>query len=121
MTGDGGWTFEYVPGAGDDEESWARGLTPQLLWAHKQARLCSEASHLRALELPPVSSLPISVAFPSNWGMLHRLRCCWFIKRRLPLHVYLRLQHACNKRLIIINEPFNKFLFSRVQLSLARC
>ncbi|BDA46503.1 Uncharacterized protein C3F10.06c at N-terminal half [Coccomyxa sp. Obi] len=35
-TDEGGWTFEYVPGAGDDEESWARGLTPQLLWAHKE-------------------------------------------------------------------------------------
>lgn len=37
---EGGWTFEYVPGAGDDEESWAKGLTPQLLWAYKQAWLC---------------------------------------------------------------------------------
>ena len=27
-------SYEYVPGAGDDEESWARGLTPALLWAH---------------------------------------------------------------------------------------
>lgn len=33
---EGGWTYEYVPGAGDDEESWGRGLTPQLLWAHKE-------------------------------------------------------------------------------------
>lgn len=39
-TDEGGWTFEYVPGAGDDEESWAKGLTPQLLWSHKQALLC---------------------------------------------------------------------------------
>lgn len=41
MTEEGGWNFEYVPGAGDDEESWAKGLTPQLLWSHKQALLCS--------------------------------------------------------------------------------
>ncbi|GMH03341.1 hypothetical protein Nepgr_005180 [Nepenthes gracilis] len=26
------WT--YIPGAGDDEESWARGLTPNLFWDH---------------------------------------------------------------------------------------
>ncbi|GAB4852655.1 hypothetical protein Ancab_016870 [Ancistrocladus abbreviatus] len=26
------WT--YIPGAGDDEESWARGLTPNLFWNH---------------------------------------------------------------------------------------
>ena len=24
--------FDYVPGAGDDEESWARGLTPNVMW-----------------------------------------------------------------------------------------
>jgi len=27
----------YIPGAGDDEESWARGLTPALFWAHLPA------------------------------------------------------------------------------------
>lgn len=33
--------FDYVPGAGDDEESWARGLTPALLWGHRQALLAA--------------------------------------------------------------------------------
>ncbi len=27
-------TFDYVQGAADDSESWARGLTPPLFWAH---------------------------------------------------------------------------------------
>ncbi|WOL09137.1 hypothetical protein Cni_G17890 [Canna indica] len=27
-----GW--HYIPGAGDDEESWARGLSPALFWKH---------------------------------------------------------------------------------------
>jgi tRNA A64-2'-O-ribosylphosphate transferase len=31
--------FDYVPGAGDDEETWARGLTPAVLWAHTAALL----------------------------------------------------------------------------------
>ena len=35
---EGGWTYEYVPGAGDDEESWARGLTPSLLYTHQEVR-----------------------------------------------------------------------------------
>ena len=26
--------YDYIPGAGDDEESWAKGLTPALMWAH---------------------------------------------------------------------------------------
>jgi tRNA A64-2'-O-ribosylphosphate transferase len=26
----------YSPGAGDDEESWSRGLTPALFWKHRQ-------------------------------------------------------------------------------------
>lgn len=33
---EGGWTYEYVPGAGDDEESWAEGLTPGLLYTHQE-------------------------------------------------------------------------------------
>jgi len=28
------WSYVYVPGAGDDEESWAGGLTPALFWAN---------------------------------------------------------------------------------------
>lgn len=26
--------YEYIPGAGDDEETWAKGLTPSIMWAH---------------------------------------------------------------------------------------
>ncbi|KAK1354810.1 tRNA A64-2'-O-ribosylphosphate transferase [Heracleum sosnowskyi] len=26
------FSWNYIPGAGDDEESWARGLTPELFW-----------------------------------------------------------------------------------------
>lgn len=33
--------YSYVPGAGDDEESWARGLTPALLWQHKRRLLAA--------------------------------------------------------------------------------
>ena len=29
-------SYSYVPGAGDDEESWAKGLTPALFWQHQQ-------------------------------------------------------------------------------------
>lgn len=28
----GGGAFQYIQGAGDDEESWAHGLTPSLFW-----------------------------------------------------------------------------------------
>ncbi|KNA20902.1 hypothetical protein SOVF_048150 [Spinacia oleracea] len=28
------FSWNYIPGAGDDEESWARGLTPLLFWNH---------------------------------------------------------------------------------------
>ncbi|KAK3255919.1 hypothetical protein CYMTET_34924, partial [Cymbomonas tetramitiformis] len=27
-----GYGWSYLPGAGDDEESWGRGLTPELFW-----------------------------------------------------------------------------------------
>jgi tRNA A64-2'-O-ribosylphosphate transferase len=29
------FTYCYVPGGGDDEETWAEGLTPELLWMHR--------------------------------------------------------------------------------------
>lgn len=29
-------SFQYVPGGGDDEETWSGGLTPSLLWKHTQ-------------------------------------------------------------------------------------
>ncbi|KAL3532528.1 hypothetical protein ACH5RR_006049 [Cinchona calisaya] len=28
------FSWNYIPGAGDDEESWARGLSPYLFWKH---------------------------------------------------------------------------------------
>lgn len=28
------FSWNYIPGAGDDEESWARGLSPHLFWKH---------------------------------------------------------------------------------------
>lgn len=28
------FSWNYIPGAGDDEESWARGLSPNLFWDH---------------------------------------------------------------------------------------
>lgn len=41
--------FEYVPGAGDDEESWAQNLTPSLFWENRQV-------HLYTKYLPAVNS-----------------------------------------------------------------
>ena len=38
-TGEGGVPYAYIPGAGDDEESWARGLTPAVFWAHRETVL----------------------------------------------------------------------------------
>lgn len=31
---DADFSWNYIPGAADDEESWARGLTPSLYWKH---------------------------------------------------------------------------------------
>ncbi|WFD29340.1 tRNA A64-2'-O-ribosylphosphate transferase [Malassezia sp. CBS 17886] len=39
----------YVQGAGDDHESWARGLTPSLFWAHATALLSAAHDELDAL------------------------------------------------------------------------
>jgi tRNA A64-2'-O-ribosylphosphate transferase len=34
--------FVYSPGAGDDEECWARGLSPALFWKHRQKILSTQ-------------------------------------------------------------------------------
>ncbi len=39
----------YVQGAGDDSESWARGLTPALFWANYEALLTTEGDEALAL------------------------------------------------------------------------
>lgn len=40
--------YVYVQGAGDDHENWARGLTPDFFWKHKDELLASEKDHLEA-------------------------------------------------------------------------
>jgi len=66
-----GAPWAYVPGAGDDEESWANGLTPATFWAHADALLAlgpglceKEASRLQREEpaQPGTSSTASSVS-----------------------------------------------------------
>lgn len=42
-------TFYYLPGAADDEETWAEGLTPDLLWKHQRRLLASDPSSVQAM------------------------------------------------------------------------
>ena len=32
--------YDYVPGAGDDEESWAQGMSPTMMWTHRELFNC---------------------------------------------------------------------------------
>lgn len=41
--------FVYVQGAGDDHENWARGLTPDVFWKHKDDLLGCEKERLEDL------------------------------------------------------------------------
>ena len=43
------WSFEYVPGAGDDEESWAGKLTPTLLWREREALVAAGPAGVQQL------------------------------------------------------------------------
>ena len=52
------WSFSYLPGAGDDEESWARRLTPDLLWQHREALVSAGPAGVQLL----VSQLTRGVA-----------------------------------------------------------
>ncbi|KAK9861209.1 hypothetical protein WJX84_005976 [Apatococcus fuscideae] len=41
--------YEYVPGAGDDEESWAHGLTPALLFQHAEELISAGPAGMEGL------------------------------------------------------------------------
>lgn len=43
------FSWHYIPGAGDDEESWARGLTPALFWKHSYDLLDAGPDHCNKL------------------------------------------------------------------------
>lgn len=43
------YSYTYVPGAGDDEESWAEGLTPALFWKHQQVSISPESTQQRGI------------------------------------------------------------------------
>lgn len=40
--------YVYVQGAGDDHENWARGLTPDVFWKHKDELLACDKAQLEA-------------------------------------------------------------------------
>lgn len=43
------FSWHYIPGAGDDEESWARGLTSTLFWKHSYDLLDAGPDHCNQL------------------------------------------------------------------------
>jgi hypothetical protein len=58
-----GWT--YVPGAGDDEESWSHGLTPAVFWAEPAHSQLLEARGADCVQLVRRLTASSSVV-PSN-------------------------------------------------------
>ena len=44
-----GTTFTYCQGASDDEECWARGLTPSLFWANRDVLLAASPDRIAAV------------------------------------------------------------------------
>jgi tRNA A64-2'-O-ribosylphosphate transferase len=69
--------YAYIPGAGDDEEAWACGLTPQLFWQHRVQLLDAGSGDVAAVvhalvaaapgcaPAPPPGVLPASVFSPA--------------------------------------------------------
>jgi hypothetical protein len=67
------WSYVYVPGAGDDEESWAGGLTPGLFWQHCEGLLSAGPGGIKAevrrLLLRYGSAAPPATARPcAEWA-----------------------------------------------------
>ncbi|RXK39878.1 hypothetical protein M231_02812 [Tremella mesenterica] len=54
--------FEYVQGAGDDDELWAKGLTPAIFYKHKQVLLSADQDDLEKLVFELVRDEPHQAA-----------------------------------------------------------
>jgi tRNA A64-2'-O-ribosylphosphate transferase len=54
--------YAYIPGAGDDEETWARGLTPALFWQHRAALLAAGSGDAAATVDALVAAQPPAAA-----------------------------------------------------------
>ena len=67
-------TDHYIQGAGDDSESWAHGLTPQLFWTHYEKLVSSVDIHLPKIiqdilssTATPGHTLTCISSFPRLW------------------------------------------------------
>jgi tRNA A64-2'-O-ribosylphosphate transferase len=59
--------FVYIQGAGDDEENWARGLTPEVFWNNVEQFLSSEEScYAQIQNIPKMISEESSNSFSLN-------------------------------------------------------
>lgn len=91
----GTYSFSYVPGAGDDEESWAQGLTPALFWQHQQVN----TPVMRAVH---VNTIPMGAAPFAFVGLMLTMSCgmtfsAWVYCGECKLHALLGCQWlACN-------------------------
>lgn len=73
------WSYVYVPGAGDDEESWAGGLTPALFWDNCAALIsCGPAGLAGAVKqlLAQHKSMAYSTAL-SGSAMVRQQQLFW--------------------------------------------
>ena len=52
--GQGLESYDYVPGAGDDEECWARGLTPVLLRQHREVHTHTSPALVQECDQQPM-------------------------------------------------------------------
>ncbi len=60
--------YDYIPGAGDDEESWAKGLTPSLMWENIEELLRSGPENVGNLVEKLVKSKMMSARAEKRTG-----------------------------------------------------
>ena len=88
------WSFDYLPGAGDDEESWARRLTPGVLWRHRDALISAGPAGVQLL----VSQLTRGIASGALPTRRLRMRLLsptlWKVSLQLNLEVCTAGTHA---------------------------
>lgn len=98
---DGGSGWNYIPGAADDEESWARGLTPALFWKHALSFLEGSAESCNKMVADLVERDRVSRAYRGLEANQVRVK---FLKKSCDEGMQQEVERFCETKESIGNE-----------------
>jgi tRNA A64-2'-O-ribosylphosphate transferase len=95
------FVFDYIPGAGDDEESWSMGLSPDNMWRHYHEILLQEDDTSRRKF---IQRLVISQKHAASEDVAES-RISWFSDSKLGIasHAHLSQNRSMYENIAVVN------------------